>query len=528
MATYSIPEQNLTYNLPDEGTTFRVTGDNGDAVYKVVDGKVTTLYSPSYIANTSFRDPSTGIVYQAGQISTNPNNVEWLDPAYRGTATSKINAFNVYQRETGTAASTLPEYNMADIQTVLARTGGILPKVTATQTVAPNNANAAVVTSDGQVVSPPAPTPQPGAITPTPQTIANPNVANPTTGAQQSPATSLAPMQPQTNPAVPIGQTAEQRAAAIAATGQQPVPQQPTTPQPQTVTQPSGYTGPSIVDYLKSVGQPSDFASRSVLAAQYGIQNYSGTAEQNTSLLNTLRSQQQPATSTTSTQNTTSSSTTSGGAGSTQDDGTAANQYLNDKYANLDPIARQVAMYTDTYKALGLDTIKQQWEGYQKQHGDLANELNDKINKERTNPWYSQGIADAHVEKLQKAYAVKLDTLVKLQTLAESIYTKGLAQAENIVSGANADYKLMQENAQKQIDAANSLAKDNQIVSIGGRQMLVSKVLINGKPAYQIDLGPISSSEGDFTLTPGARRYDADGNIIASVPPTRTTDSREI
>ena len=49
------------------------------------------------------------------------------------------------------------------------------------------------------------------------------------------------------------------------------------------------YTGVSIVDYLKSIGQPSDFTYRSTLATQKGISNYAGTAEQNTQLLNILR-----------------------------------------------------------------------------------------------------------------------------------------------------------------------------------------------------------------------------------------------
>lgn len=53
------------------------------------------------------------------------------------------------------------------------------------------------------------------------------------------------------------------------------------------------YTGVSIVNYLASVGQPSDYASRAKLAQQQGITNYTGTAAQNTQLLNTLRSQQQ-------------------------------------------------------------------------------------------------------------------------------------------------------------------------------------------------------------------------------------------
>lgn len=51
----------------------------------------------------------------------------------------------------------------------------------------------------------------------------------------------------------------------------------------------SGYTGSSIVDYLKSIGKDSSFAARQQYAAQYGISGYSGTAAQNTQLLNAMR-----------------------------------------------------------------------------------------------------------------------------------------------------------------------------------------------------------------------------------------------
>lgn len=49
-------------------------------------------------------------------------------------------------------------------------------------------------------------------------------------------------------------------------------------------------TKTSIVDYLSSTGQKSDFATRSALAKNSGISNYTGTAAQNTQLLNTLSS----------------------------------------------------------------------------------------------------------------------------------------------------------------------------------------------------------------------------------------------
>ena len=50
------------------------------------------------------------------------------------------------------------------------------------------------------------------------------------------------------------------------------------------------YQGISIVDYLKSVGKPSDFSYRANLAKQYGISGYRGTAKQNLQLLNILKS----------------------------------------------------------------------------------------------------------------------------------------------------------------------------------------------------------------------------------------------
>lgn len=62
-----------------------------------------------------------------------------------------------------------------------------------------------------------------------------------------------------------------------------------TTPETAPTTPTSSYTGGSIVDYLASVGQASDKASRAKLAEKNGIQNYQGTAAQNTQLLNILR-----------------------------------------------------------------------------------------------------------------------------------------------------------------------------------------------------------------------------------------------
>ena len=51
----------------------------------------------------------------------------------------------------------------------------------------------------------------------------------------------------------------------------------------------SEYKGNSIVDYLKSIGVESSYKNRKKLAKENGIKNYSGTAEQNLKLLEILR-----------------------------------------------------------------------------------------------------------------------------------------------------------------------------------------------------------------------------------------------
>lgn len=63
------------------------------------------------------------------------------------------------------------------------------------------------------------------------------------------------------------------------------------------------YTGSSIVEYLNSIGVDSSFDNRKKLAVQYGISNYSGTAEQNLSLLDKMRNGFAPTQSSTSTSN---------------------------------------------------------------------------------------------------------------------------------------------------------------------------------------------------------------------------------
>lgn len=63
----------------------------------------------------------------------------------------------------------------------------------------------------------------------------------------------------------------------------------PATPKPKPAKS-TRYTGASLVEYLRSVGQPHSYTARAKLARAHGISGYRGTARQNTQLLNKLRS----------------------------------------------------------------------------------------------------------------------------------------------------------------------------------------------------------------------------------------------
>ncbi len=67
--------------------------------------------------------------------------------------------------------------------------------------------------------------------------------------------------------------------------GSTPIP----SPAPPPSSGSGNQTTGSIVTYLNSIGEDSSFQNRARLAVQYGITNYRGTSEQNTQLLSLLR-----------------------------------------------------------------------------------------------------------------------------------------------------------------------------------------------------------------------------------------------
>lgn len=311
----------------------------------------------------------------------------------------------------------------------------------------------------------------------------------------------------------------------------------PTIQAPTIALQP-GATGAAVKqlqDYLVSQGLmtqaavntgygtygPQTQAAVAALQNKLGVDNSSGVGYYGPHTMAAIQSalqKTQPVTQPQDGTGTNPSGLTTPAETTTSDTSGASSSSANDPYAGMDPIQKQVQMYTEAYNSLGLSTIKQQFDDYVKQQNDLTNKMNDELQAAQNNPWLSQPIVDRTQAQIKKKYDLQLNTLTNLITLTDSMYKQGVAQVETIVSKANADIAATNALAQKQLDAAAAIAKDNVVQSVGGRELLVNKV--SGKTVA--DLGPTTpsaSSTADFSLSPGQTRFDAQGNPIASVAP---------
>ena len=231
---------------------------------------------------------------------------------------------------------------------------------------------------------------------------------------------------------------------------------------PATATPVSTYTGPSVVDYLASIGRPADFASRKILAQSLGIQNYRGTASENTQMLDTLRKgapQTTPAPSATP--------APAGGATSTTPTPTAP------PVTNMGtPAPTTPATFTETYKqaleTTGVNNVKSEFDKVQGEYDSLQNELNDKITEISDNPWISEGLRSKKITSLQGKYEGKLSILTNKLKLYDSLHQQAQIEAKFLASGTqdqsqfdqNTQIKLY-ELAQKEAEAKAKLLEIN-------------------------------------------------------------------
>lgn len=156
------------------------------------------------------------------------------------------------------------------------------------------------------------------------------------------------------------------------------------------------------------------------------------------------------------------------------------------------PLQNVVDTYTQVYQQLGLGDVKAELQKTIDDQKAVTDELNGKISDINENPWLSQGVRDQKIQQLKDRYQTKLDTLSNYQKLYDSMYQQGQQEAQFLVGHIETDTQNAMDLAEKRQEALDALAKDNQVVSVGGREVLVNKS--TGKQVA--DLGPTTSTTG--------------------------------
>lgn len=460
-----------------------------------------TTYTPQ---NGAFTDDRGAILYLAGDSGLQSLDITSLLSQQEKNGLSnygdQINAAKAkLKSQYGFDTSSLPIYNIADVFQGYQRKG------------------LGTTNSDGQYIPPSTPSNGINTFLKAPLATTQTNTLNTQASAPPSQTPTIQPpQQPAQNTnqgSIPGQQTPEQAAATEAATGQTPVPQGSTgTVAPPTVALQPGNTGPAVSqlqDYLISQGLmtaeqkatgpgiygPATTAAVAALQQKLGVDNTSGPGYFG------------PKTQAAISQSSTGASTNPSGITTNNNSSISASTSNTanpaDPYAGMDPVAKQVAMYTQAYNSLGLSDIKTQYEKTMKDEADLQNELADKIADVNNNPWYSEGVRTTEITKLQNKYQTKLDILTNTATLMDSLYKQGQAQVETIVSGAQADIAAANKLAQDQLDATAKLAELNtQVVDAGGRKTLVTYDS-KGNVTKTVDLGSSSTGNSNSPVQPG-------------------------
>lgn len=297
----------------------------------------------------------------------------------------------------------------------------------------------------------------------------------------------------------------------------------------------STYAGPSVVDYLNSIGQSSDFSTRAALAAKMGIQNYTGTSSQNTQLLNTLRN------SGGGHDVSTASSAASGAAGgapasgtSTPGTGSTSAEPINDNASILQnaqtiakgfgwtapdpsnsPLNIATNLFTQGLSAFGLNDIQNEIKGFQAQQADLQSQQADDTDTINSNPWLTEGERVNRIAKLGDKYDTKLDILVHQQQLAEADYKTGLDQVQWQVGQAMTAYNAAEASNDKILSEALTVAQNvvQSSNTLKASQASASK--------------PVEVSAGNTLYDPVTKQpiYTAPSKAVSSLTTPATNDA---
>lgn len=333
---------------------------------------------------------------------------------------------------------------------------------------------------------------------------------------------------------------------------------------------------PSVVNYLNQQGQPSDYQSRAKLAASKGISGYTGSAAQNTQLLNMLRGggvatpTAQPAT--TPQQNQQAVQSAQATATGTTPEGIpisslppdlvwngqldVSNPVKKAKYDQMVSQSRQGQSASPTsgfnfaqpaipdFQGIYDSVLKGVDAKYQPELDAITGEIEQKemarnaqVSKTKDNPYLSEGTMSGRVLKLNQAYNDDAQTLTKKQETIQNKIAQGRADAQIKLNIAQNQYSIESQQYQQNLSTFSSLLSSGAFLSASG-QDIANASIATGIPTSMIQ-SIVDKQRKDSeeklelkTADDGTNQYivavDSKGNIInksiiASSKPEKVT-----
>lgn len=111
-------------------------------------------------------------------------------------------------------------------------------------------------------------------------------------------------------------------------------------------------------------------------------------------------------------------------------------------------------VYNDLYNQLGLGQVKANIDSAMKQLADMDQELIEKTSEINANPWLTEGIRIAQINKLQEKYELKRGALASSLELYQSLFDSGREDLRYMTENSVNQYNKERDFAQDQYESA--------------------------------------------------------------------------
>lgn len=260
----------------------------------------------------------------------------------------------------------------------------------------------------------------------------------------------------------------------------------------------------SIVDYLNSRGQNSSYNNRKKLAEQYGIGDYSGTANQNTSLLRALQGNSQGNTGTSQPNNVANGNNVTINPVSSSSPGNPAASYLTGYQYNKYTPSSKVNNYADKLSDLENNKPGDYVSKYDSTIDDLINSILNRPNFDQNSVYDTDLYKNYREQYMQQGNKAMRDTIGNISGM-----TGGYGSTYATAAGQQAYDGYLSQLGDKTLDIYDRVYQQylNE-----GQEMYNQLGMVNNQDS--IDYGRYRDTVSDYynDLNYYAGRYDSSYN----------------